>query len=93
MPAVNTFAIYASVAIFLDFVFQITAFLAFLSLDSDRFQVTQILFNHHYLIPLLALYKSSDKHVIDHFIDVNWYYAKSTLWGLISMLYEVVIIG
>ncbi|XP_077302382.1 NPC intracellular cholesterol transporter 1 homolog 1b-like [Arctopsyche grandis] len=36
MPAVNTFALYATVALFLDFVFQITAFLAFLSLDCDR---------------------------------------------------------
>ncbi|XP_063704530.1 NPC intracellular cholesterol transporter 1 homolog 1b [Culicoides brevitarsis] len=36
MPAVKTFAYYATVAIFLDFLFQITAFLALMCLDEKR---------------------------------------------------------
>lgn len=40
MPAVNTFAIYAAVAILLDFVFQITAFVAIMCLDQKRYQVS-----------------------------------------------------
>lgn len=36
MPAVKTFAYYATVAIFLDFLFQITAFIALISIDEKR---------------------------------------------------------
>lgn len=36
MPAVKTFAYYATVAIFLDFLFQITAFIALISIDERR---------------------------------------------------------
>lgn len=39
MPAVRTFALYAAVAIFLDFIFQITAFIALMSLDEKRNRV------------------------------------------------------
>ncbi|XP_055914958.1 NPC intracellular cholesterol transporter 1 homolog 1b [Eupeodes corollae] len=38
MPAVKTFAMYAAVAIVLDFLFQITAFVALMSLDERRFE-------------------------------------------------------
>lgn len=38
MPAVNTFALYATAAIFLDFVFQITAFVALMSIDQKRYE-------------------------------------------------------
>ncbi|XP_055844518.1 NPC intracellular cholesterol transporter 1 homolog 1b [Episyrphus balteatus] len=38
MPAVKTFAMYAAVAIILDFLFQITAFVAMMSLDERRFE-------------------------------------------------------
>jgi Niemann-Pick C1 protein len=38
MPAVNTFAIYATIAIFLDFVLQITAFVALFTLDMQRYE-------------------------------------------------------
>ncbi|XP_017791086.1 PREDICTED: Niemann-Pick C1 protein-like [Habropoda laboriosa] len=38
MPAVNTFALYASMSILLNFLLQITAFIALLSLDEQRFQ-------------------------------------------------------
>lgn len=40
MPAVNTFAIYAAVAVLLDFIFQITAFVAIMCLDQKRYQVS-----------------------------------------------------
>lgn len=40
MPAVNTFAIYAALAVFMDFVFQITAFVAIMCLDQKRYQVS-----------------------------------------------------
>jgi Niemann-Pick C1 protein len=36
MPAVRTFAFYATVAIFLDFILQITVFIALMSLDEQR---------------------------------------------------------
>lgn len=39
MPAVRTFALYATAAIFLDFLFQITAFIALMSLDYQRYAV------------------------------------------------------
>lgn len=38
MPAVKTFAIYATLAIFLDFFLQITAFVALLSVDQERYE-------------------------------------------------------
>lgn len=38
MPAVNTFALYATAAVFLDFMFQITAFVALMSLDQQRYE-------------------------------------------------------
>ncbi|KAJ3648324.1 hypothetical protein Zmor_020135 [Zophobas morio] len=38
MPAVNTFAIYATIAIFLDFLLQITAFVALFTLDLKRYE-------------------------------------------------------
>lgn len=38
MPAVKTFAMYAAAAIILDFLFQITAFVALMSLDERRFE-------------------------------------------------------
>ncbi|GLV43405.1 Niemann-Pick type C-1a [Carabus blaptoides fortunei] len=37
MPAVNTFALYAAVAVLIDFILQITAFIALLSLDDKRY--------------------------------------------------------
>lgn len=39
MPAVHTFAQFATVAILFDFIFQITAFVALLSLDQERYEV------------------------------------------------------
>lgn len=40
MPAVNTFAIYATVAVFFDLLFQITAFVALLAVDESRYRVS-----------------------------------------------------
>lgn len=40
MPAVNSFAIYAAVAILMDFIFQITAFVAIMCIDQKRYQVS-----------------------------------------------------
>lgn len=40
MPAVNTFAMYASLSILINFLLQTTAFVALLSLDSRRIEVT-----------------------------------------------------
>lgn len=39
MPAVRTFALYSTVAILLDFLFQITAFIALMSIDQKRYEV------------------------------------------------------
>jgi len=39
MPAVNTFAMYASLSILINFLLQITAFVALLSLDAKRIEV------------------------------------------------------
>lgn len=39
MPAVKTFALYSTAAIFLNFIFQITVFVALMSLDQKRFEV------------------------------------------------------
>ncbi|CAG9821327.1 unnamed protein product [Phaedon cochleariae] len=38
MPAVKTFAIYSTVAVFFDFLFQMTAFVALLTLDEQRYE-------------------------------------------------------
>lgn len=42
MPAVNTFAIYATLAIFFNFVLQITAFVAFFALDLKRYEANRM---------------------------------------------------
>lgn len=42
MPAVNTFAMYASLSILINFILQITAFISLLSLDSRRSEVTSM---------------------------------------------------
>lgn len=39
MPAVRTFALYATTAILIDFLLQITVFVALMSLDQRRYQV------------------------------------------------------
>jgi hypothetical protein len=39
MPAVKTFALYATVALLLDFLFQITCFISLLALDDRRYEV------------------------------------------------------
>lgn len=36
MPAVKTFALYAAVALFIDFILQITAFVALMTIDQKR---------------------------------------------------------
>ncbi|KAJ8924000.1 hypothetical protein NQ315_006776 [Exocentrus adspersus] len=38
MPAVHTFALYATIAVLFDFLLQITAFIALLSLDQERYE-------------------------------------------------------
>lgn len=43
MPAVNTFALYASVAILINFLLQITAFISLLALDVRRSEVVSLL--------------------------------------------------
>lgn len=40
MPAVKTFAMYASLSILINFLLQITAFVALLALDERRIKVT-----------------------------------------------------
>nr|XP_023012614.1 Niemann-Pick type protein homolog 1B-like [Leptinotarsa decemlineata] len=42
MPAVHTFALYATLAVLLNFIFQITAFVALLSLDVERHQANRM---------------------------------------------------
>lgn len=42
MPAVHTFAMYATIAILLDFILQITAFVALLSLDEQRYESNRL---------------------------------------------------
>ncbi|XP_048518138.1 NPC intracellular cholesterol transporter 1 homolog 1b [Dendroctonus ponderosae] len=42
MPAVHTFAVYATIAVAFDFIFQITAFLALLSLDQKRYDANRL---------------------------------------------------
>lgn len=40
MPAVKAFALYAGMALFIDFIFQITCFVSLLSLDTARQSVS-----------------------------------------------------
>lgn len=47
MPAVQTFALYATVAILFNFLLQITAFIALMTIDSIRFNVN-LIFGRHY---------------------------------------------
>lgn len=42
MPAVRTFALYATVALLIDFLFQITAFVALMALDQKRFESARL---------------------------------------------------
>ncbi|CAH1282722.1 unnamed protein product [Diabrotica balteata] len=42
MPAVHTFALYATVAVLFDFILQITAFVALLALDEQRYEANRL---------------------------------------------------
>jgi Niemann-Pick C1 protein len=42
MPAVKTFALYAAVALLLDFIFQITCFVSLLAVDDRRQTVSRM---------------------------------------------------
>ena len=42
MPAVRTFALYAAVAVLLDFLFQISAFIALMAIDQKRFETGRL---------------------------------------------------
>ena len=42
MPAVSSFALYAAVAVFADFILQITCFMAFLVLDTRRSENSRV---------------------------------------------------
>lgn len=42
MPAVKTFALYATVAIFFNFILQITAFVAFMAIDQSRYDAGRL---------------------------------------------------
>lgn len=42
MPAVRTFALYATVALFIDFVFQISAFIALMAIDQKRLESARL---------------------------------------------------
>lgn len=57
MPAVRTFALYATTAILIDFLLQITVFVALMSLDQRRYQVWIIwhALNYIYLILLIKI--------------------------------------
>ena len=44
MPAVKAFALYAGMALLLDFLLQITCFISLLSLDTARQEVRYLLF-------------------------------------------------
>lgn len=45
MPAVKTFALYAAVAILIDFLLQVTAFVALMSFDQNRYMVCACMLN------------------------------------------------
>lgn len=53
MPAVQTFAVYATLAVVFDFVFQTTAFLALLALDQKRYDVCYALSPTNLLITII----------------------------------------
>ncbi|CAG2068398.1 unnamed protein product [Timema podura] len=56
MPAVHTFALYATVALLLDFIFQITCFIALLALDDKRQAV-------RFVTQTLWVYEASKLHL------------------------------
>lgn len=43
MPAVNTFALFATIALLIDFILQITAFIALLAIDEMRYEVRNLI--------------------------------------------------
>lgn len=55
MPAVQTFAVYATLAVAFDFVFQTTAFLALLALDQKRYDVCYALPSTNLLITIIII--------------------------------------
>lgn len=64
MPAVNTFAMYASVSILINFLLQITAFIALLSLDSRRTEVNCYKFS----IKIVPFYV---REIVSSIIDIT----------------------
>lgn len=55
MPAVNTFAIYATLALLFVFIFQTTAFVALLAIDENRYRVSKF-FNINLFLLLLPTF-------------------------------------
>ena len=52
MPAVKVFSLYAAMAVFIDFLLQISCFVSLLALDARRHSVSYLLlamFNHRHL--------------------------------------------
>lgn len=57
MPAVKGFALYAGMALLLDFILQITCFISLLSLDTARQEVERFIYYILlYLIPIYVFY-------------------------------------
>ncbi|XP_076381020.1 NPC intracellular cholesterol transporter 1 homolog 1b isoform X2 [Megalopta genalis] len=67
MPAVNTFALYASLSIFFNFLLQTTAFVSLLSLDAKRLQ-------NNYLDVLCCVKVKSDE---DRKVDENYSFVQT----------------
>lgn len=64
MPAVRTFALYAAVAILIDFLLQVTAFVALMSFDQNRYMVCECLqFSRIFRCILNAIALKANKYV------------------------------
>lgn len=59
MPAVNTFAIYATVAMTFNFILQTTTFVALLTVDQSRYRVRLLLFKSTFRLSQNTIFRAT----------------------------------
>ncbi|XP_076281170.1 NPC intracellular cholesterol transporter 1 homolog 1b [Lasioglossum baleicum] len=87
MPAVNTFALYASLSIFINFLLQTTAFISLLSLDTQRLQS-----NHLDVLCCIKVKDDEDLKVAENFGIVQTIFKRFYTPFLLKMPVRIIVL-
>ncbi|ORY07889.1 Niemann-pick C type protein [Basidiobolus meristosporus CBS 931.73] len=87
MPAVSSFALYAALAIWVDFVLQVTCFIAFMSLDAQRAEDNLV--DCMPCLRLSAPQKSHEEGVLQKFVRIHYapFILSPSIKTIISMVF------